>query len=569
VRNRLVSARALLRTSIDDPTAVRSSERRAELVATVDRAVADLEEARRRVARSPGLTAMRFIPLLSTQRGGLARLVDDARTGADTGRQLLVELDGLAERTQLRDGLVPFSGLDGFGNDLSVAGRTVESLVRGSSGLWGPLADARQEFDDLAGDSSHRLNQAGDVVVAAHGFLGGGGDRTYLVALQNNSEMRDQGMVLSYVVARFVGGRLEFGRGGSVGEILLDRPAATPLPPGTTEVFGSINPTRLWQSVNATADFALSGRAMVDMFRQATGETVDGVIAIDIPGLASVLRVIGPVTVPGVPVALSAETAATYLLHDQYDGLAPSSDQTPRRERQSDLTEAVIGRLTGGSFDTVGLGRELASTAAGGHLRLWSAKPDEEAVFERTGLGGGPALAEPDRTFHLAVENRTATKLDYYVQPSVRQEVRLTPEGDAIVRTFVVLDNQAPVGAPPSYQLGPDENTRTPGQYLGWVLLWGPAGATQAGAVSESGLSLTPVIVDVGPGQVGETSFETVIPDAVRDGRLSLRLVPQSRYKPVDLDVRLVGADGWEVVGPTSWQGPWDRVRTISWQVRR
>jgi len=88
-----------------------------------------------------------------------------------------------------------------------------------------------------------------------------------------------------------------------------------------------------------------------------------------------------------------------------------------------------------------------------------------------------------DRTFHVAVENRIATKLDYYVKPSVKQDIRLTKEGALVVHTTVVVDNQAPVGqTTPSYQLGPDQFTKKPGDYLAWVLLWGPAQSRGASA---------------------------------------------------------------------------------------
>jgi hypothetical protein len=174
----------------------------------------------------------------------------------------------------------------------------------------------------------------------------------------------------------------------------------------------------------------------------------------------------------------------------------------------------------------------------------------------------------PERTFHVAVENRTATKLDYYVKPVVRQEIGLTPEGTALVRTTVVVDNRAPVGAPPSYQLGPDMFTKAPGDYLALVLLWAPAGSRQAGGVDESRLRLSQYVVDVAAGQRRELTYETVIPDAVRDGRLEIRLVPQPRLEPVALQVRL-RAPGWDVAGATAWAGPWDGVKTLIWEVRR
>ncbi len=55
-------------------------------------------------------------------------------------------------------------------------------------------------------------------------------------------------------------------------------------------MFGSILPTETWQSVNATADFDFSAQAMQDMYHQATGHTVDGVIALDVPALSSLLQ---------------------------------------------------------------------------------------------------------------------------------------------------------------------------------------------------------------------------------------------------------------------------------------
>lgn len=306
---------------------------------------------------------------------------------------------------------------------------------------------------------------------------------------------------------------------------------------------------------------------MVDMYRQARGESVDGVIALDVPGMVALLRVIGPVQVPGIAAPVSAVNAQQILLHDLYQGLGPQSSQGPRRELLSEVTRAVIDRLTTGVHDPVALGWELAEATAGGHLRLWSTWPQEEEVFERTGLGGGPGAVDPDRTFHVAVENRTATKLDYYVYPSVRAEVRVGANGDALVHTFVVVDNRAPVDAEPSYALGPDQFTSRPGEYIAWALLWGPAGSVQAGSVPESALRLSHGVMNVGPGQRLETTFETVVPRAVRDGRLMLRFVPQPRLHPVDLDVRLVEASGWRVLEAASWSGPWDRVRTVSWRL--
>jgi len=450
-----------------------------------------------------------------------------------------------------------------------LAGDTIRRRAESPGGLWGPLGDARRTFYEVATSSSRRLTEGAEALGATRTFLGAGGSRRYLVAAQNNAEMRDQGAVLSYVVVTLNDGRMSFERRGSVADLTLTSPTTTPIPPGTQEVFGSIRPTQTWQSVNATADFAFSGRAMVDMYRQATGQLLDGVIALDVPALAGLLRTVGAVSIDGVAEPITADNVSRLLLNDFYQGLGPTSDQTLRRERQGEVVKAIIDRLTTGIRDTVTLGRALGDAAQGGHLRLWSADPSEEDVFERTGLGGGPATKDPDRTFHLAVQNRTASKLDYFVMPSVRQDVQLTELGTAVVRTTVVIENRTPLTAAPSYQFGPPGVTQKPGDYLAWVLLWGPAGSRQIqSAVGESGLSLSQFVVAVPAGERREVTFETVIPEAVRDGKLKLRLVPQPRLEPVPLSVALRTEPGRSVGGsPAAWQGAWDRVQNLTWKI--
>ena len=78
---------------------------------------------------------------------------------------------------------------------------------------------------------------------------------------------------------------------------------------------------------------------------------------------------------------------------------------------------------------------------------------------------------------------------------------------------------------------------------------------------------LTQAVAEIGAGATESVGFETIIPRAVRDGRLQLRLVPQARLEPVRLDVEL-DAPTWRVTGPARWAGPWDRVRTFTWELR-
>jgi len=564
-RAEVEAAQAQLQKVVD-LSSFATPERRVANRDALANAQANLDSARHRIRSSPTIWAAQFVPGLRRQRQGLFDLVDDARRGSATATALIDRLQSLPDRGQVRDGAIPLESFPLLSAETGQAARVFDKMRRSAAGLWGPLGSARHRLDDVAGSASDTLGQASEALSATHGFFGGTGGRRYLLAIENNAEMRDHGAVLSYGVLRFDGGRFQLERRGSIGELPLKEPAPTPIPPGTQEVFGAIRPTTLWQSVNATADFEWSGRAMVDMYHQATGETVDGVLTLDVPGLAEILRAVGPVPVAGVPQPVTAANVARILLHDLYEGLSPSTSQLERRERLDEVTAAVFDRISKGERDLLSLGASLGRATEGGHLRLWSTVSAEEEAFVRTGLGAGPGSKEADRTFHLAIENRTATKLDYYVKPTVRQDVDLGKDGTAVVHTTVTIDNQAPKGTPPSYALGPDQFTTQSGDYLAWALLWGPAGAEQPGATAESGLTLSQYVASVGAAQKREVVFTTTIPHAVRDGRLVLRLVPQARLEPMGLEVHL-RAPGWQVKGAPDWQGRWDKVERLSWSV--
>jgi hypothetical protein len=72
----------------------------------------------------------------------------------------------------------------------------------------------------------------------------------------------------------------------------------------------------------------------------------------------------------------------------------------------------------------------------------------------------------------------------------------------------------------------------------------------------------------VGAGERKDVVVVSVVPHAVRDGRLVLRQVPQPRLDPVPLQVSL-DAPGWKVGGPGRWSAPLDRIREQSWRLVR
>ncbi|MDQ6945443.1 MAG: DUF4012 domain-containing protein [Actinomycetota bacterium] len=578
-RSRLLSAKGTLDQVVSHPAVLNTAEGRSATTQQFAFAVDEVAVARRVVDGSFPLKLARFIPGASAQRAGLVRLVDDSSTALTTGHGLVVEADRLVAQGKVNRAQVPIGSLTSFETDLRAAGTTIAGLNRSGGGLLGPLGRARRQFNTLARSTGTRLLNDADAVSVGQRLLGSGGVRHYFIALENDSEMRDQGAILSYALLTIDKGHVQVTQHGSIltpvqvpgkgtsATLLLKSPAPTPIPEGTAAVFGSIFPTQTWQSVNATADFDFTAKAVQDMYHQASGQSVDGVIALDVPALSSLLRVVGPVTVPDINEQITADNAGRVILHDLYDSF-PVSQQVVRKELLSEVVTEVVNRLSVGSFDPLPLAQQLATSAAGGHMRVWSGDRGEETTLERVGLGGGPGITKADRTFHLAVENRNATKLDYYVRTAAEQQVRITSDGTAVVQTTVVVRNDAPSGAAPSYQLGPDGfGTTRPGEYWAWVLLWGPSGAVQQGSVAESGLRLSQTILGrIYGGETRQYTFTTVIPDAVRAGRLELRYVPQPRLTPPGLSVT-IQAPGWTVSGNPTWAGMWDRTINVGWGI--
>jgi hypothetical protein len=567
-RSQLNDARSQLSRVVDDPSTLRTKEGRRTAREAIEAAIASTNRARSRVTGSLPLRLASWIPGMAQQRTGITELTEDAGLGARVSLQLLTTIDAIADRSSIRDGAIPLAGLAELQEAVRVAGQQLKNVRRGDHGLWRSVREARRRLNEVAALTSARLLAAADSLGVARDFIGASGPRRYFVPIQNNAEMRDQGMVLSYAVVSFDAGHMSVDRSGEIADVRLRRPISLPLGPGTKQLFGDFGPQERFQSVNTTADFPWSARAMTEMYEQATGEHVDGVVAIDVPGLARILSVIGSVKVVGISEQIDATSAGRILLNDLYIENPDPTDQERRKDRLGEVAGVIIEKLTSGSHDAIALGRELGEAAVGGHFRMWSEDAAEERTLERTGLGGGPASREPTRTFHVAVENATISKLDYFVRPRVDMEVILTPEGTAVIRTTVDVVNTAPAGRKPSYQLGGLAGQLKPGEYVGRIHLWGPRGAIQLDGVPESGLIGSSREVHVDPSGSTPVRFETIIPDAVQNGVVRLRLVPQPRLDPMQIRLHLQ-AEGWHVDGPTTVARGWDRTFTQTWGVSR
>lgn len=564
VRGPLQQAVSTLTSLAHDPNELNTIAGRSATRAQLRTAVSEIRLAQAQLDGSFGLKVLGNLPGLHTQRVGLHQLVEDLLSATKGADSLLTSIDKLADDSHGLDVSIP--DLRGLSTSMSDTQNSLVNLIRPASGLWGPLGADRQKFDQENDRAIKLLGQGIDLTDYAIPFLGGEGTRTYLLMGENNAEMRDQGSPLSYATMTADLGHLSIVDGGSIGplERNLPQPSIT-LPLGTQEAFGALLPTQLWENTDATADFPLSGQAMATLYQKATGRSVDGVIGLDVPTLQSFLAISGPVTVAGIPEAVTSENAASVLLHQLYEGMAPNTPQSSRHEELSAVASAAVDRLTASKVDLVSLARNVSTDVSGRHLLIWDANPSLEELVRDIGASGAIDTDDPSRTFHIAVENATATKLDYYVTVAIADQITIHRDGSATVSTTVALQNHVPPGQPPSLQIGPDDvNSHIPGQYVGRVFLWAPAGSNQPNSVVESGLELNhEVDLSLLPGTSAAAHFTTTIPDALQNGVLHLVFVPQPRLRPEALTINI--RDPYASLETRSWQGSISKTLGLNW----
>jgi hypothetical protein len=558
------AARATISAALDNRHELTTPVGRAEAGAAIDDVQLDVSLAYALVNDSFAVNFFGSLPVLHGQVQGLLQLIQDAGQTATVGGGLLQQVNTLAATTQ---GLtISIPRLQSLQASVASAHTQLSSLNRPSGGLWGPLGSARASFDAEDARLTALLGTGNSVLSYALPLVGADGPRLYLIAGENNAEMRDQGEVLSNALMHSANGSFSLDS-TSPSDAPLSEPVNVPLPPGTQAIFGALQPTQLWQSVNASADFPLSAQIMQAMYQQVTGIHVNGVVAIDVPGLVSLLQLSGPVVVPGIAEPVTAANASDVLLHQLYADF-PAGDQTQRHDDISATAKAVIDKMKTEDVDLAAFAVALADDVAGRHLMAWDENPAYEAIITKTGGSGAIDTSDADRTFHVSVQSAVAAKLDYYVTTSIRMVVSITNRNDAMVNTYVTISNHAPAGQPPSAQLGPDDfNSFTPGQYVTRVYLWSPRGSQTYAGVPESGLVLNRTATSVLAQQSQTVVFTTVIPQAVRNGQLNLQVVPQPELYPAQVSIQVAGGPNWNVVGASSVTGSLVKTLGYTWSL--
>lgn len=427
-----------------------------------------------------------------------------------------------------------------------------EEAVAGTESQWlvAPVANRLGEFERTVDAAASDAATASEAVTVLPDVLGGTGPRFYFVAFGTPAETRDLGGFMgAYGILRADDGKLSLGVTGRVRDLnqafprrRLTDPSAFP------DHFRALQPQRFWQNITGTADFPTVAEAVHQMWPRSVGH-LDGVLYMDPQTLAALLELTGPIRVPNYDTPLAADTAADFLLREQYIAF-PDDD---RHDFLVDAAKTVFRQLTSGELPGP---RVIADTLAPAvherRLLLNSFHPREQALFERLHLDGA---LPPVRGDFLSVRssNRGRSKIDAMMQRTVSYDVTVDPTRNAVHATVTVtIRNEAPASGLPYNVIGnhlgepSGTNSTTVSVYTPLELVDVIQGGRSIGrgAYQEYDRFKYTALLDVPAGREVTVMFELEGPMDVRAG-YHLDVVPQPLVNPDQLRVNVEGTAGW------------------------
>jgi len=447
VREMAAARRSVATTALDDGI----------LVLHLDRARERFGAAAQE-ATSPLLLPARALPVIGRQLQAFTSLVRAAELTARTG-------EATVDNAQSAMAGAPTTGAGRVAviRELAdVASRADAEFSRVSLGpshaLVGPLRRGRVQLDHELGATRDGLRRATQVLTAVGALLEG--PRHYLVLAANEAEMRaGSGMFLSAGTLESDQGSLTLGPMRPTGDLALGDAGVT-IDGDLAARWGWLEPGREWRNLGATPRFDVTAPVAARMWESLTGESVDGVLALDVDLLRAVLEAVGPVTVDDHVV--TDATVVPCVLHDQYAGLDYDDAQGARREQLGRIAGATLAAAQDRAYSLTSLARAFATASGGRHFLAWSAQPAEQRAWQLAGIDGGLSPT----SLALNVMNRGGNKLDPFLAVAATLEVQSTGPTTSLA-LHVDVRNQTPSGQSP-YVAGPHPQSGAgPGDYVG------------------------------------------------------------------------------------------------------
>jgi len=357
----------------------------------------------------------------------------------------------------------------------------------------------------LFDQSLSRAKSSTDLAVRAiplvPNMLGAQRPQYYFLAFVSPSESRGlDGIVAAYGELTAANGHISLTVSGPVETLDGALPKAGGSLTGLSDFlarYGQFDPGKYFQDATFSPDFPTVAKVISQLYPQAGGDHIDGVLMVDPYGLARLLSITGPIKVPGLSQPLTSRNAAGILLKGQYltGSVTNAATQSARHDLLQDALHITFQRLVNGSLPGPGmLSRELEPAVLSGRIALWSAHPNDAPLVQALHLEDGfPKVGDGD-LLAVTTQNAGANKIDAYLHTTISDHVTFDPTtGAEHSAVGVTLTNDAPgTGLPPIVIDSPSDPKLSPGTNETWLSVYSP-------------LSFDRVTVDGTPGTLSAT----------------------------------------------------------------
>ena len=288
------------------------------------------------------------------------------------------------------------------------------------------IREARSQLQDQTFKLAQLLGTTSIAAQLAPSMLGADGSRTYMLAFQSPAEARGTGGLLGgFGILKFDNGIPTvdaLASNAEFGVVVLGRDPATVVPdvrddlgPEFDKLYGWANPYYDFRNSNLSSHFPYAAQIWKSMWEEQSGESLDGVIAVDPVALSYVLNAIGPVELADGEI-VNQDNVVELTMSTAYARFP--TDQSARKQYLQDIANRVVEKISGSIPAPRKLLDALGRAAEERRIAVWSANPVEQALLEETTLAH--AIPVDDSPFAgVVINNLAGNKMDYYLKREI------------------------------------------------------------------------------------------------------------------------------------------------------
>ncbi len=396
------------------------------------------------------------------------------------------------------------------------------------------LAEPLAQLQSVAQFASAGLSMA----PALPDMLGYHGPRSYLLLVQNNHELRATGGFISAVgrvtVDNGEPGEIDLTDSYNIGREDANHP---PAPEPMHEHMGI--QLIFVRDANWSPDLPTTGQLVRALYAQDVGETVDGVITVDLRAVELLVGAIAPLQVQGSDTPVTGENLVEQIKRfwdqpletgDTIESAGQQEWWKQRKDFMPALAEAALNRVRGGRFNPLKLADAALAALDERAIQVWLVDGEIAAVMAEYGWDGGLRPQAGADLLALVDTNMGYNKVDAVLQRSVSYTVTWPDGADKPALAEAAITYVHPLEVPghvcdhrPRYGDNYDDMTRR--CYFNYVRLYVPAGSE---LVSAEGVD--PASVSAGPGENGTQAlagYFEMLPGAQHTVRFRYRLPPE------------------------------------------